>query len=253
MARNIEMRGVVAVGRYDGLLRDVARGCSEGDVECACQAGRILSAFVPSDAVVIPMPGRDGVARWSRTMAFAAYNCGEDGHVLLDCLKCAVHEPSRHVDGARSPVPVWVSAEFRNAVGMRVLDTKVRFIVVDNVVCTGRMANGAIDALRSCGVPDERICVLALCKSSLSFQPRTAGGTICGSRARGANRCAPSRPAPAKDGSTTPTLASAAKKGKPCPSPSKERAASAPLSERGVCRAASGIGYPINRKEGDIQ
>ena len=164
MARK-EMRGVVAVGRYDGLLRDVARGCSEGDVECACQAGRILSAFIPPDAVVIPMPGRDGVARWSRMMAaVAANNC----HCLLDCLECAVHEPSRHVDGLRPHVPVWVEAEFRNAVKMHASDPKTRFIVVDNVVCTGRMAKGATDALRSCGIPDERMCVLALCRVSLS-------------------------------------------------------------------------------------
>lgn len=39
----------------------------------------------------------------------------------------------------------------------------------------------------------------------------------------------------------------AAKEGKPCPPPSEERAASAPLPlVYGVCRAVSGIGCSIN-------
>lgn len=170
MRGGAEMHGVIAVGKYDGLLRDVARGCSEGSYECACQAGRILAAFVPGDAVIIPMPGRDGVARWSRTMAEFVCSYVDYRRVILDCLRCGPHELSRHTDGMRPPVAVWVKPEFQDVVEMLGRNRETRFIVVDNVVCTGRMARGAIEALRFCGVPDEQICVLALCKSQLSYR-----------------------------------------------------------------------------------
>lgn len=132
--------GIVWVGRHEGLLRDVARGCAYGDPKSMDMGAAILSAFVKPGSVLVPMPSHIGYAT---TMLDLCVRIGElvKINAVLDCLKCIPHESS-HVQKLRMGLPPEIHMSTKGR-----LPTGENTIIIDNTVCTGATASAALDVI----------------------------------------------------------------------------------------------------------
>lgn len=128
------------VGRHEGLLRDVARGCAYGDPKSIDAGAAVLSAFIKPGSALVPMPSHIGYAT---TMLDLCVRIGELVKIgsVLDCLKCIPHESS-HIQKLRMGLPpeIHMSARGRLPAGGNI-------IIIDNTVCTGATASAALDVI----------------------------------------------------------------------------------------------------------
>ena len=131
---------IVWVGRHEGLLRDVARGCAYGDPKSIDMGASVLSAFVKPGSVLVPMPSHIGYATTMLDLCVRIGELVEKGSVL-DGLKCVPHESS-HIQKLRMGLPPAICMYTSKR-----LPTRKNIIIIDNTVCTGATASAALDAI----------------------------------------------------------------------------------------------------------
>lgn len=130
---------IVWVGRHEGLLRDVARGCAYGDPPSLISGAKILSAFIKSGSVLVPMPSHIG---YSTTMYDLCRHMTKHVYArVCDCLECIPHESS-HIQKLRMGSPPEISMYLSSDV-----PKSENIIIIDNTVCTGATASAALDAI----------------------------------------------------------------------------------------------------------
>ena len=132
-------------GRYEGWLRQLARGVREKDAECIGKAAGLFDLMLPKNAVVVPMPSHTGQA--DAMLAVAK----ETGRRVVDCLRCVAHE-SNYTQKKHGFTPeeikMWTFG------GEKLPNDGV--FVIDNVICSGVTAAAALSAL-----PNAHVCALA--------------------------------------------------------------------------------------------
>lgn len=131
---------IVWVGRHEGLLRDVARGCAYGDSKSIDAGAAVLSAFIKPYSILVPMPSHIGYAT---TMLDLCVRIGELVKIsaVLDCLKCIPHESS-HIQKLRMGLPPEIHMSTRWS-----LPKNENIIIIDNTICTGATASAALDVI----------------------------------------------------------------------------------------------------------
>lgn len=131
---------IVWVGRHEGLLRDVARGCAYGDPKSISMGATILSAFVKPGSVLVPMPSHIGYAT---TMLDLCVRIGEMVKIncVDDVLRCVPHESS-HIQKLRMGLPPEI-----HMYGKRTDMPKGSVYIIDNTVCTGTTASAALGVI----------------------------------------------------------------------------------------------------------
>lgn len=180
-----EINGIITLTRYEGLMRELAKavaadGASPDVFE---KMAGIMAPWLPDGAVVVPMPGRDGMPLWSHRLVKAIVKANPRAYYAGDWLRCDVHEPRKGVGGTRGEPPkMWVDEGFmvsvESALGKTLLDVpSTDIFVIDNVVASGGTACSALRTVMEwqsrkakAGLYEsgEVSChVLALCRSSL--------------------------------------------------------------------------------------
>lgn len=182
---NGKKNSIIALTRYEGLMRELAKAVTEDDAEpdvFAKMAG-IMAPWIPDGSVVVPMPGRDGMPLWSHKLVKEIVKVNPRVYYAGDFLRCDVHGPRKGVGGTRGEPPrMWVDEGFivsvESAPGATLLEVpKADIFVIDNVVASGGTACSALRAVMDW--QSRRVeaslyesgavsChVLALCRSSL--------------------------------------------------------------------------------------
>ena len=142
---------VVWLARYEGFFRHICRGIRNGDEACMKQSAQFYAAMIPRNAIVVPMPGHEGMAK---QMLFIAYEIGKlrDDIMIRDVLKSQPHT-SNHDQKmcGRVPLPIRMECNCDNPFANKPI------VVIDNVVVSGVTAQAALDALPSA-------IVFCLCK-----------------------------------------------------------------------------------------
>lgn len=138
---------IVWVGRHEGLLRDVARGCAYGDPKSIDMGAAVLSAFIKPGSVLVPMPSHIGYATTMLDLCVRIVGLVKTS-TILNCLKCIPHESS-HIQKLRmgSPPEIHMSIKKRFLSEEGILPTRENMIIIDNTVCTGATASAALDAI----------------------------------------------------------------------------------------------------------
>jgi len=131
---------IVWLGRHEGLMRDVSRGCAYGDTECLKKGALLLSSFVPAGSVIIPMPSHIGYATTMLSL------CNEMKKIngtyeVRDCLKCIPHQ-SNHIIKLHGDSPKGIIM-YQSA---PVFDGSGAFII-DNCIGSGCTAGCALEIM----------------------------------------------------------------------------------------------------------
>lgn len=143
---------VIWLARYEGFFRHICRGIREGDGPCIRQAAHFYAAMLPEKAMVIPMPGHDGVARQMLAVAIEIAKLRKD-IIVADIMASNKH--ASHYDVKKDgcvPLPVKMSTT-KFIIG----ESDRPRVIIDNVVVTGVTAQAALEALPSA-------MVFCLCK-----------------------------------------------------------------------------------------
>lgn len=134
--------GIMWVGRYEGLLRHVARGCSYGDATSLFSGAQVLSAFIEDGTIIVPMPSHIGYATTMKWLCERIETINEIKSIkMFDCLVCNPHESSRLVkiqNGVPPDIRMYLKKD---------PPKDKRILIIDNVVCTGMTARAALAAL----------------------------------------------------------------------------------------------------------
>ena len=64
---------IIWLARYEGFFRYICRGIRNDDESCMKQSAQFYAAMIPRNAIVVPMPGHEGMAK---QMLFIAYEIG---------------------------------------------------------------------------------------------------------------------------------------------------------------------------------
>ena len=140
-------------GRYEGFLRTIARGVRDNNPKCIEIAATLFDLMLPSNAIVIPMPGHLGQAQQMKTVALELAKRRTDIKVL-DFLRCVPHEANYSQKKYTTPAPVEMYlASDRNIATY----AGSGVFILDNVVCTGVTASAALEVL-----PNSTVVALAM-------------------------------------------------------------------------------------------
>ena len=137
----------IVIGRHAGLLREIAHGAKDGSAKHADMAARLFDAALPSDCVIVPMPGHRG--RADAMLDVALRVSAMSGRAVLDALACVPRESS-YAQKARGdkPTPIAMYAKFA---------VHGKIIVIDNCIASGVTASAALDA-----IPTARVCAITI-------------------------------------------------------------------------------------------
>lgn len=148
MTRNDPIKAVsdgitfLSTGRYyDGINQWIAHSIKEGDTDAIDYAARRMAAVVPTNAVLVPIPGHHGVADQTLRLvqALSSYT-----HLpFVDALRGRDHE-SQYEAKRRGHVLSGREMGFQQ---VRVLPSGRIPCLIDNVVDTGTTAKAAAEAL----------------------------------------------------------------------------------------------------------
>lgn len=119
-----------------------------------------LAMALPDKAILVPVPGHEGRAEHTLDLAYRlqaiAKALSKDARVI-DALKgsareslCALKQQGKDISGVR--VEFTLNPEEIDREGVEILSKTFRFVLVDNVIDTGKTAGAAIQALKvDCG------------------------------------------------------------------------------------------------------
>lgn len=141
-----------------------------GNLPAIQTAGRILGKQLPDKSVIIPVPGCKGKAEYTLDMAKHICRTGATLHnkrsFILKALKCQPH-PSlceqKKSGGAIDAIDIKMSIIPDQLPILKDLAEKgFAFVLVDNVVDTGKTARACIDAIHHAVNKDVEIFVMAI-------------------------------------------------------------------------------------------
>lgn len=142
------MDRIIWLARYEGYFRMLCQGIRNGDEQCIKQSAKFFDAMLPSNSVIVPMPGHKGKATTMLQVAEEIVKLRPDIE-MFDVLRCVPHESNyaQKKDYGFIPKPITMVC---NDFVLRVSpDGKPRqTFIIDNVVVTGVTAQAAMDALR---------------------------------------------------------------------------------------------------------
>jgi len=144
---------------YEGINRWASHKIKEGDEEVCKYAARQMSRFLPSNAIIVPIPNHKGVP--IQTMQLAKSLSAFTGVPVLDALRGCEHEPQYEAKYKGRPLTDKQFGFHRIASIPR---GKIPFLI-DNVVDTGSTSKAAYQALGIKGV------VLSFAMSDTLLQP----------------------------------------------------------------------------------
>jgi adenine/guanine phosphoribosyltransferase-like PRPP-binding protein len=136
----------IASHRYDSQSGKVARGIKYGDVESILKAAEEMSAFVPDDAVLVPMPSHHGFATQTYKLALAiSQHTGTPvADVIRGKLRHTLYETKKN--GAKPhfhDLQMYLTSSIPSG----------RYVVViDNCIDTGASAMAAASLFKKCTV-----------------------------------------------------------------------------------------------------
>lgn len=147
--------GIITLTRYEGLMRELAKAVTEDGAspDVFEKMAGIMAPWIPDGAVVVPMPGRDGMPLWSHMLVKEIVKVNPRVYYAGDWLRCDAHEPRKTVRGNRGEPPrMWVDEDFiapvESALGKTLLYVPATDIfVIDNVVASGGTACSALRAV----------------------------------------------------------------------------------------------------------
>lgn len=175
-----KMNGIITLTRYEGLMRELAKVVAEDGAspDVFEKMAGMMAPWIPDGAVVVPMPGRNGMPLWSHILVKAIVKANPRAYYAGDWLRCDVHEPRKGVGGTRGEPPrMWVDEGFMIPLDVERSVTEADIYIIDNVVASGGTACSALRAVTEWQArraeagqyeSGEVSChVLALCRSSL--------------------------------------------------------------------------------------
>ena len=131
-----------ATGNYrqDGRCQ-TAHAMKEGERWAICKAAREMVKYIPSNAVLIPMPSHTGRATYTKELCRMIAR--ETAAQVCDCLQGTPRETLYSLkQQGRRPTPKKLGFYLAEP-----LPTDKRVIIVDNVVATGTTAAAAVRAI----------------------------------------------------------------------------------------------------------
>lgn len=135
-----------AHNKHVGEAARIARAIKNGDMEAISKAATEMAEFVPDDAVLIPMPGHEGIVTDSTdTMLLAKAISEITGAPVYNVLEGA-QRGSRHQ--AKLNRKTGVTAEQMGMHQVGDLPAGSIPIIIDNVVAVGETAKAAIQAIK---------------------------------------------------------------------------------------------------------
>ena len=135
-------------GGYLGLLKDIAHGVQTHSAQSIKLTARLLRCIVPTDCVIVPMPGHDGYADGMKMVCYELQDLSD--RVMCNCLTCTPHE-SVYEQKKRGETPSSVDmkcdVEALNEILYEYSIPKSEVYIIDSVVDTGTTAKAALQAM----------------------------------------------------------------------------------------------------------
>lgn len=134
---------IIYIGRHEGLLRDVSRGCAYGDPSSIEQGASILSAFIKCGSIIVPMPSHVGYPTTMKNLCetILQRNCTLE---MVDCLRCLPHQ-SNHIQKLHNESPSPVQMNLTDD-GLK-LNGDRKIYIIDNCISSGVTASAALAVL----------------------------------------------------------------------------------------------------------